>query len=728
MNISLWRYSHLLLAVSSFLFLTIASVSGLILSFEPVKNRIESHQVAGFNDLTLAQVIPALKKAYPEVSLVEVDNTQSVMLKGGAFEDGNARIYVHPLTGEKLGTVPPQSAFFEWVTDFHRSLFLHELGRLFVGITAFLFLLISISGTLLVIQRQRGVKNFFKKIAKDSLAQYYHVVLSRWSLVPILIIACTGTYLSMQRFELIPTSNQKLSVDFDAIKSSPTQPLTDIPSFKSIHLSEVKSIEFPFSEDVEDYYTLKLQDRELAVNQVTGEVLNEVKYPFTQVAANVSLDLHTGRSNVLWAIILALVSCNILFFIGSGFTITFKRRAGRSKNKYKADECRFVTLVGSENGSTWSYATAFHQQLIQQGEKAYLVSLNDYTGFPKAEYLTIFTATYGLGEAPTNAHKFQQLVAQTSQTQAIKFSVVAFGSKAYEDFCQFGFDVHQLINKQSWASPLLDIHTVNDKSVEDYALWTEAWTSKTGIAIQSKVVTDAPKDLQTLEVISNALNKSEDVFLLRLKPQQATKVQSGDLLAIYPANDHRERLYSIGMVDDNLQLSVRLHPQGLGSSFLHQLTVGETMKAKIVRNEHFHFPKNIPSAILICNGTGIGPFLGMISQNNPQTSCYLYAGFRDETSIFLYKEQLDDYLAARKLTRLQLAFSRMTQQVYVGDLIKRDAQLVAEVLANKGVIMICGSLAMQKDVMQVIDSICQEKLKLSANHFQAHQQILSDCY
>jgi len=42
--------------------------------------------------------------------------------------------------------------------------------------------------------------------------------------------------------------------------------------------------------------------------------------------------------------------------------------------------------------------------------------------------------------------------------------------------------------------------------------------------------------------------------------------------------------------------------------------------------------------------------------------------------------------------------------------------------------MLCGSLAMQKDVMEILKHICENKLGKPLSHFQAHSQILSDCY
>ncbi|WP_026997921.1 PepSY domain-containing protein [Flectobacillus major] len=729
MTISIWRYSHLILAVSSFLFLALASITGVILAFEPIVGTVNTHQVGDFKSITLSQTLPQLRKKYPDISELSVDAHQSVIIKGSNIDGNNKAVYVNPLDGKVLGIPSPKNEFFQWTTDLHRSLFIHETGRFLIGLTAFLLLLISISGTILIIQRQRGVKRFFTKIVKENFAQYYHVVLGRLSLIPILIIALTGTYLSLVRFELIKSEKVSLDIDFDAIKSSPAQKPEDFAIFKNTKLSEVESIEFPFSEDVEDYYTFKLKDRELAVNQITGEILAEKKYPTAQLLTNLSLDLHTGRTGFLWAIILAIASCNILFFIYSGFAITFKRKAKGIKNKYSAEESKFIILVGSENGSTLQFASSVHEQLIQSGEKSFLAEMNQYRVFPKAEHLLVMTATYGLGDAPTNAQKFASLLAKYPQQNPIRFSVLGFGSHAYPDFCQFAFEVNQLLNQQNWAKPLVGIHTVADKSPSEFGLWAEAWTQQTNLPISLKIESPKAEEQSTLKVLHHTKNTfSEDTFMLRLVPQEKVKVTSGDLLAIYPANDHRERLYSIGLIDKEIQLSVKLHQNGLGSNYLYNLNVEETISAKIVRNKAFHFPKKASSVMMICNGTGIAPFLGMISQNKKQIPLQLYCGFRTHTSLEIYQASLKAFQENQQLQQLHIALSREGTKQYVGDLVKRDAQQFAEVLQNKGVIMICGSLAMQKDVVEVLDIICQEKIGKSVSYFQSHGQILMDCY
>ncbi|QMW04668.1 PepSY domain-containing protein [Spirosoma foliorum] len=731
MTISVWRYSHLVLAVSSFLLLTLASITGIILTFEPVTQKLQPYRVDNFHQLTLAQTLPGLKKSYSEISELSVDANQFVQIKGSDADGKNLTVYVDPQTGKSLGVPTKQNEFFEWVTALHRSLFLHEAGRFFIGLTAFLLLLITVSGTMLVVQRQRGLKRFFTRIVRDNFAQYYHVVLGRLSLIPIFVIALSGTYLSLARFDLIGTKKVSSTIDFDAIRSKPERKLADFDVFKNTRLADVQSIEFPFSEDPEEFYTLKLNDRELTVNQITGDILNETKYPTAVLLTNLSLDLHTGRGSVIWAIILAIASGNILFFIYSGFVITWKRLANRVKNKYTANESRFIILVGSENGSTYRFAQIIHQQLLKQGEKSFLTELNNYALSPNAEYLIVLTATYGLGDAPTNAQKLAALVEKYPQKQPVRYSVLGFGSHAYPDFCKFAFEVNQLLSRQAWAVPFVDIHTVNDKALDEFGLWAEAWSQQANIpiTISSDLLKSPTRRLDTLTVVNNTRTSEPDgTFLLQLQPKSRQSVTSGDLLAIYPGNDHRERLYSIGIVDQAIQLSVRLHPGGLGSSFLHALTPGETTQARLVKNEHFHFPAKAPVVVMIANGTGIAPFLGMISQNKQQTPCHLYCGFRQSASFGLYQAFLTESQSAQKLTNLHVAYSREGEKQYVSDLLAKDADFIANTLLMKGVLMICGSLAMQKDVLELLESICQTKLGQSVSVYQSHSLVLMDCY
>lgn len=731
MTISIWRYSHLALAVSSFILLTLASVTGIILAFQPLAEKTQPYRIAHFDEISLSHTLPILKKQYSEISELSVDANQFVQIKATDAEGKNLIAYIDPQTGRILGYPPKKSEFFEWVTALHRSLFLHETGRFFIGLTSFLLLLITTSGTILIIQRQRGLKRFFTRIVRDHFAQYYHVVLGRLSLIPIFLIAGTGTYLSLARFGLVETSYKAAEIDFDKIKDHPIQKTADFGVFKRTRIADVRTIEFPFLEDVEDYYTVKLRDKELTVNQITGEILTEVRYPTGALLTELSLDLHTGRNNAIWAILLALASGNILFFIYSGFAITFKRRAGRMKNLHTAAESKFIILVGSENGGTLGYANAICQQLIANGQTAFVGELNDYTIYPNASHLIVMTATYGLGDAPTNAAHFAARIEKHQQPNQILFSVVGFGSHSYSDFCKFAFEVDNILARQHWAVPMLEIHTVNDKSPQEFGQWAATWSQHAGIplSVSPGLLTmrqDRTLPFTVIEKTPGA--RPGESFMIRLRLKRRHKFTSGDLLAVYPADDHRERLYSIGKVGSDIQLSVKLHVPGLGSEYLHRLNAGDAIHGRIIDNTHFHLPPEAPVVIMISNGTGIAPFLGMISEKASKMKRHLYCGFRDQSSYSLYKSMIDQTLEEGKLQAVHVTYSREGEKQYVRNILMRDGRFIAETLDNGGVMMLCGSLAMQNNVIALLDDICHEYLGQNVSYYQSRSQILMDCY
>lgn len=728
MTLSFWRYTHLVLALFSSLFLLLASVTGIILAVDAVQEKTLPYKVENFDQITLGQTLDALKKAYPEKTELNVDYNQFVTLQALDQDGNDINAYINPKTGKILGKPVKKSEFIQWVTSLHRSLFLHETGRFIVGVISFLLLLIALSGFALVLNRQRGIRNFFSKVIKEYFAQYYHVVLGRLALIPILIIAITGTYLSLERFNFF-MGKEKEKVKTETLKPSENKPVS---IFSTTLLADVKKIEFPFTDDPEEYYIIELKDREIEVNQVTGAVVTEKRTPKTIQLADFSLDLHTGRINAIWAIILGIACINILFFIYSGFAITLKRRSSRIKNKFKASESKYILLVGSENGSTLRFANSILKQLIGHGEKAFIAELNSFSVFPKAEHIIVFSSTHGLGDAPSNGSKFISLLRKHNQQQKINFSVVGFGSKAYPDFCGFAFEMDQLLATQNWTERFLEVQTVNDKSATEFVEWIKLWSAKTGIPLSTtpSLYNHVPKGLQKLMVLDKTLvSETEQTFILTLRANIRAKFTSGDLLAIYPANDTRERLYSIGNHSGNIQLVVKLHPHGLGSEFLNNLKPGNTIKARIINNKAFHFPKKASKVALISNGTGIAPFLGMIEQNKKKTETHLYSGFRMETETVVgYKKFTAEMIEKHHLKSFHLALSRAENHHYVMDLIKRDVDFFIDLLHQGGVIMICGSLAMQKDVEAILNDLCLSREMKSISDYKNNGQLLTDCY
>ena len=161
----IWRYSHFYLTVSSFLFLLLASITGSFLAFEPIQEKLQPHYIENAEDVSVAQLIDTLKNKYNEVLDIEVDKNYFVKASIFSLEEAiDGQFYINPFNGDKIADIPRKGAFFEFLTNFHRSLFLKTPGRVFVGISCFLLFLIAITGLLLAIKRQGGFLKFFLKI------------------------------------------------------------------------------------------------------------------------------------------------------------------------------------------------------------------------------------------------------------------------------------------------------------------------------------------------------------------------------------------------------------------------------------------------------------------------------------------------------------------------------------------------------------------------------------
>lgn len=731
MTSSVWRLAHLALAVITFLFLILASVTGAVLAYDAAQENLQPYRADDINTITLAEAIPQLKKHYPEITQVTVDHNQFMLLEGSDKDDNSVKAFVDPKTGEILGKPTEKSDFINWNLSLHRSLFLKETGRFIIGIVSFLLMLITVSGLILVIKRQKSFKNFFGKINKDSFSQYYHVVSGRLLLIPILIISATATYLFLVRFDIIKKEEPQSIAKPKQAETSELA-LQDFPLFKSTKLKDVQKIEFPFIEDEpEEFFVIKLKDKELTVNQINGNIEKEAQLSSVALYENLSLNLHTGRTNWIWAVVLGLSSINILLFMWSGFSITIKRNRSKIKNKYKTEEAEIILLVGSENGTTINFASNVHRQLLSIGKKSHLAELNQYKLFPNAKHLVIFASTYGLGDPPTNATQFLKLLESTPQKQDISYSVIGFGSHAYEEFCAYAKTIDNTLSGKSWAKQLITIHTIDDRSTHDFAEWARAWSAESLVPIASAPSLYAPKTppLSTFEVV-NTSEVIEEVttFTLNIKPASRQKYKSGDLLAIYPEANHKERFYSVGKVDNSLQLVVKLFENGLGSSYLYNLKKGDKIKARLIKNSDFHIPNKAKKIVLIANGTGIAPFLGMIDENINKKSIQLYCGFRKNSAL---SQNYSNFLSVQQqkgqLDTFQLAYSREKYSQYVMHLIEKDSHIFSTLLEEGGIIMICGALKMQQDVEKLLENICKSKGS-SLDFYKNNGQLLTDCY
>ncbi|WP_026452671.1 PepSY domain-containing protein [Aequorivita capsosiphonis] len=738
MTISIWRYSHLVLAAVSSLFLLMASITGGILAVEPISHQAEGYAVQDLDKVSLATAIDGLKDNYDEVFSLEVESSGFVKASVLTEDFETLDIYIDPKTGEQLGEVGKRPAIYSFATNLHRSLFLKSIGRFFVGLVSLLLFLIAVTGMFLLAKRQGGIKKLFSKVQKEYFEMRYHVILSRWLFIPIVIIALTGVYLSLEKFELLPDSKVEYRNNITLEETKTYENISEIPFFQETALTEVRKVDFPFSDDPEELFHIALKNKEIKVNQATGVIESSASYPLVKLASQLSLVLHTGEGSVLWSIVLLIASASLIFFMYSGFVMFFKRRkkVGVKSSIPDKDESEFILLVGSETGATYEFASRLFNALTNAGKKVYLSELNKYSTYAQAKHIVVLTSTYGEGEAPTNAWNFIDDFPEVQQPNTFQYAVVGFGSLEYPDYCQFAVDVDSLLAKQKEFDRLLPLYRINDENFTDFEKWTKKW----GEAIELPLIIERPhkkrKKLKQIafEVVERTEINQDDTFLLRLKPKRRTKFTSGDLLSIFPNETGNARQYSIAKIGKEILLSVKKHEFGKVSPYLSTLNKGDILTAAIEPNPHFHFPKKTSSAILIANGTGIAPFLGMMDKNK-NTPINLIWGSRTQQSSHLYDGYFENNISKSKkngnpdpLLKIHRCFSREENRLYVQDLVRQHQDAIIQSLEENGTLMICGSLSMQHDVLDILEKVLREKSGISLDMLLHKQQLRLDCY
>ena len=725
MTISIWRLSHLTLAISTSLFIVIAAVTGLILTFEPITNKLKPYSIGSYEQISIAETIEALEKRYDEIITIEIDENNfvaaSIINKKGASKS----FYINPKTGEKIGNLIKKSPFYAFITNLHRSLFLKSTGRLLIGFVSFLLFIIAITGIILIVKRQGGIRKVFSKVVKENFQQYYHIFFGKIFFIPIAIITLTGVYLSLEKLSLLPETANNLT----KLEINKTLKFTDFEFFKTTKLEEVKKIEFPFSSSKEDYFNIKTNDNEFEINQFNGQIISQKKQSLYLLGTHYSLLLHTGAGSILWSVILLLSCLAILFFIFSGFYMTIKRKRKTTSiiNNTLKDKAEFIILIGSETGTTIRFATAFKNELIKANKAVFITELNRYSSYKNAKNIIIFTATYGDGTAPANAQNFIKLIHAIEPKRNLNYSVIGFGSKQYPAFCQFAILVHASLQIHLKFTPQMPLFKIDDQNLSSFENWKNEWGNLNNIKLEINLTDLLEKDEETsFKITNNSKTNIDNTFLIHLKPTNKVKFTSGDLLAITPKGEEKKRLYSVAKIDNTLVLSVKKHDLGICSNYLHELSKTGVIKGTIQENKKFHFPKKIKDVILIANGTGIAPFLGMI-QENKKARIHLFWGGKTKKSLELYNKYIISALENKTLTSFYIAYSQ-DQQTYIQKTLQSETVLVSNTLRRNGAILVCGSLSMQFGVEKVIAEIASQELNLTIEELKNNKQIRTDCY
>jgi sulfite reductase (NADPH) flavoprotein alpha-component len=741
------RRLHSLLGLLVALLAVVLAISGAILSLDPALERWGS-TIPATGQINVATLAGRVAQHYPGVEQIQRTPSGSIIVYYS--RDGQTGVdRVDPQSGQ--GIAPHAvSPFSRWMKDLHRSWLLDTPGRVVSGLIALAMLVLTVSGAMLLVRRVGGWRHLADPL-RGNQVQRWHTQVGRVVMLGLLLSALTGIYMSAATFALVPDGMQD-EPDFPSeVAGGPAAPVTALPALVATDLNNLRELVYPSPGAPSGVYSLATDQGEGYVDPSSGALLSYLPYGGFRQTYELIYQLHTGEGLWWLGLLLGVCALSVPLLGVTGALTWWQRRQSmpRIVGNSAAHSADTVILVGSENNSTWGFANTLHEGLRKAGLRVHTAAMNQLaTEYPQAERLFILTATYGDGDAPSSANQFLARLGKTKTKAHSKtgFAVLGFGDRQFPQFCKFAYDTEAALLAQGWRR-ILEIDTIDRQSAQAFTRWGNAVGQLIGQGLNlvhtpKRPRTDAFALIERADY-GEAVQAPTSILRFAAVPPQGLKgrmmgllggnglphFEVGDLLGVVPPGSAIPRFYSLASKsgDGFLEICVRKLPGGLCSEFLHGLQPGSRMDAFIQLHPDFRPVAGKAPVILIGSGTGIGPLAGFIRNNTGKHPMYLYWGGRDPASDFLYKPELDTYLADGRLTGLHAAFSRVKEGTYVQDRVLADATQLRQLLEQGGQVLVCGSRAMAKNIAQALDKVLAP-LNLSVATLKAQGRYREDVF
>jgi len=696
------------------LLLMLVALSGAVLSVFPAIERAQAGDGAGLDVATLVARVDA---RVPGIETLVRQPSGLLVAYHRAGEVPQASV-IDPDTGAAVAEYRA-STVQRWVKNLHRKLLLDDAGRVAVGVSAGVMLLIVVSGLQLLARRMGGWRRLFAPVRGNAL-QRLHNETARVALAGLVLSAATGLLMSLVTFGVLPEAGDAEAfaepVAEAGAETAAAMPLAQMPSLQALDVSRLHQIKFASPDNAGDVIELDTADGSGTIDPASGEWL-----AYTPVDGWQRLDatvrmLHTGEGLWWLGLLLGAASLTVPLLAATGMLLWWRRRRAlpRLAGNAAAQNADTVLLVGSEGNTTWGFAVALHEALSRAGLHVHTAPMNSLAPrYRSARRLIVLSATYGDGEAPESARQFEGKLDRLSVPPGLSFAVLGFGDRQFPQFCGYARTVHEALIAKGLA-PLCEVGRVDRQSEPMFRRWCEGLGAALGVALDIRYTPLLPQTT-TLALVSRTDYGNDDhglTAVLRFVPAASSArrwpwqggglpaFETGDLLGVVPPEGAAPRYYSLASAagDGVVEICVRRHPGGLCSGYLTGLQPGATIEAFVRPHESFRPAAGAAPVILVGAGTGIGPLIGFARRNPPQRPMHLYFGARNAQDGFLYREELGGLVDERRLRSLTTAFSRADDKVYVQDRLAADAPRLRELVAQGAQILVCGGRKMADGV------------------------------
>lgn len=709
------RKLHRWPALVALALVTVLALSGAALSIFPAAERLAAPQaVPGQSVASLAEQI---RITYPGVE--QIRRAPSGKITAYWFENGvPGAAVIDPATGHEVASADP-NAVERWLTNLHRSLFLDDTGRIAMAAGAAAMLVLSLSGMALVARRTGGWRHWFARL-RGPVAGRVHVELARIAVPGLLLSSLTALWMTASTFDLLPDGG--VDPAFPATVSEQTGLAPGaIPMLQDTSVDALRSLSFPYPGDATDVFTLSTDQGTGYIDQGTGALLDWADLSGWARLSETIYMLHTGQGAAVLGLILGLMALAVPAMGVTGVVIWWAGRRGRPRLRANAPASRAETilLIGSEGGTTWGFAATLHAALTKAGHAVHTAPMSSFAPgrYARAQRIVVLAATYGEGDAPSSAKGFLDRLDEAEVR--LPMVVLGCGDRSFPAFCAFAQRVADRAQAQGWPE-LIPYDTVDRQSPQDFARWGRALGQAMDLTLElsHQPVLPAVQDLTLIERRDYGAEVQAPTTILRFAPPRPTlwqrltgsgfaRFDAGDLIGVLPDGSPVARFYSLasGRRDGFVEIVVRKQPGGLCSGQLSALRPGDSVRAFVRRNPAFRPGRGKAPLLLIGAGTGIGPLAGFIRANVRRRPVHLVFGLRHPDSDFLYQEDLTDWQARGRLTRLLTAVSRGAQPHYVQDALRADATEVARLIHDGARVMVCGGRGMAAGVQDALADI-----------------------
>ncbi|MFD1952060.1 PepSY domain-containing protein [Sphingomonas arantia] len=356
-------------------------------------------------------------------------------------------------------------------------------------------------------------------------------------------------------------------------------------------------------------------------------------------------------------------------------------------------------------------------------------------------------ATYGEGEPPDAARAFaRSVMAMPADLSGVDYALLALGDREYPDFCAFGHRVDAWLHA-SGARRLFDLVELDGSDVEGERHWQQQLHA---IGADAGQPDWQPASYEAWPLVErswlNPGSPGAPVYRVVLAPPGETEWAPGAIAEIAPRHDPvridrvlagwdgaddaalraalatailpedggfdpdalrplPHRAYSIASIaaSRSVELLVRQCPAadgglGIGSGWLTKIAkVGEPVAVQIRANPGFAAPSDPTTPlVLIGNGTGLAGLMAHLRERarTGGAPVWLLYGERSANHDRPFADEIDGYLAAGTLARVDRAFSRDAGcGRYVQQLVVENAGAIVDWADRGAAFYVCGSLA-----------------------------------